>query len=227
MRPSDRCVDLHRRGRRARYCGGARAAGERGGRPCPSRLASRRWSLLLGAVKRVGTLGALLACAAALMAATGADAPAPRAGGPQEVDGRRGGVQPADAAAARRAAGQARRARLRHGHRARGSHRHRVPLRKPHAAPPAHPRSLPDALRAAQRDGHQARGDHRPARRRLLRDAVTSPRAATSIALDSRPSDAIALAIRAKAPVLVEERVFEKSERIDARADRRPRGPRI
>lgn len=32
--------------------------------------------------------------------------------------------------------------------------------------------------------------------------------------LDSRPSDAIALAIRAKAPVYVEERVFEKSERL-------------
>jgi len=30
--------------------------------------------------------------------------------------------------------------------------------------------------------------------------------------LDSRPSDAIALAIRAKAPVLVEDRVFDKSE---------------
>jgi len=32
--------------------------------------------------------------------------------------------------------------------------------------------------------------------------------------LDSRPSDAIALAIRAKAPVFVEDRVFEKSERL-------------
>lgn len=32
------------------------------------------------------------------------------------------------------------------------------------------------------------------------------------IQLDSRPSDAIALAIRAKAPVLVEDRVFEKSD---------------
>jgi uncharacterized protein len=31
------------------------------------------------------------------------------------------------------------------------------------------------------------------------------------MALDSRPSDAIALAIRAKAPVLVEDRVFEKA----------------
>jgi uncharacterized protein len=31
------------------------------------------------------------------------------------------------------------------------------------------------------------------------------------LVLDARPSDAIALAIRAKAPVLVEERVFEKS----------------
>jgi bifunctional DNase/RNase len=30
--------------------------------------------------------------------------------------------------------------------------------------------------------------------------------------LDARPSDAIALAIRAKAPVLVEDRVFDKSE---------------
>src|SRR5207244_13301303 len=32
--------------------------------------------------------------------------------------------------------------------------------------------------------------------------------------LDSRPSDAIALAIRAKAPVFAEDRVFEKSERL-------------
>jgi hypothetical protein len=32
------------------------------------------------------------------------------------------------------------------------------------------------------------------------------------IQLDSRPSDAIALAVRAKAPVLVEDRVFDKSE---------------
>ena len=32
--------------------------------------------------------------------------------------------------------------------------------------------------------------------------------------LDSRPSDAIALAIRAKAPVFAEERVFDKSERL-------------
>ena len=43
--------------------------------------------------------------------------------------------------------------------------------------------------------------------------------------LDSRPSDAIALAIRAKAPVYVEERVFDKAEQ----ATPRPRGaaPRI
>ena len=32
--------------------------------------------------------------------------------------------------------------------------------------------------------------------------------------LDSRPSDAIALALRAKAPVFAEDRVFEKSERL-------------
>ena len=46
-----------------------------------------------------------------------------------------------------------------------------------------------------------------------------------SLALDARPSDAIALAIRAGAPVLVEERVFEKSER--APAPPPPSGPRI
>jgi bifunctional DNase/RNase len=39
--------------------------------------------------------------------------------------------------------------------------------------------------------------------------------------LDSRPSDAIALAIRAKAPVLVEDRVFDKGG-AEAPAGRRP-----
>src|SRR5262245_9775232 len=43
------------------------------------------------------------------------------------------------------------------------------------------------------------------------------------IQLDSRPSDAIALAVRAKAPVLVEDRVFEKSELLPTQ----PSGPRI
>ena len=38
----------------------------------------------------------------------------------------------------------------------------------------------------------------------------------TEMQLDSRPSDAIALAIRAKAPVLVEDRVFDKSELLPA-----------
>jgi len=42
--------------------------------------------------------------------------------------------------------------------------------------------------------------------------------------LDSRPSDSIALAIRAKAPVFVEERVFDKTERI---APGLAPGPRI
>ncbi len=36
----------------------------------------------------------------------------------------------------------------------------------------------------------------------------------TPMELDSRPSDAIALAVRAKVPVFAEDRVFEKSERI-------------
>jgi len=38
--------------------------------------------------------------------------------------------------------------------------------------------------------------------------------AGTEIELDSRPSDAIALALRAKAPVLVEDRVFDKAEKL-------------
>jgi bifunctional DNase/RNase len=36
----------------------------------------------------------------------------------------------------------------------------------------------------------------------------------TPMELDSRPSDAIALAIRAKAPILVEDRVFDRAERV-------------
>jgi hypothetical protein len=42
------------------------------------------------------------------------------------------------------------------------------------------------------------------------------------LVLDSRPSDAIALAIRARAPVLVEDRVFEKAGALEA-----PRRPAI
>jgi uncharacterized protein len=38
----------------------------------------------------------------------------------------------------------------------------------------------------------------------------------TTLELDSRPSDAIALAIRAKAPVFAEDRVFDKAERLPA-----------
>jgi bifunctional DNase/RNase len=46
--------------------------------------------------------------------------------------------------------------------------------------------------------------------------------------LDSRPSDAIALAVRAKGPVYVEERVFEKSGRLpSAPAPAGPSGPKI
>ena len=45
--------------------------------------------------------------------------------------------------------------------------------------------------------------------------------AGTTFTLDSRPSDAIALAIRAKVPVLVEDRVFDKAGSLGAP------GPRI
>jgi uncharacterized protein len=42
------------------------------------------------------------------------------------------------------------------------------------------------------------------------------------LALDSRPSDAIALAIRAKAPVLIEDRVFDKGGSVEGQPARRP-----
>ncbi len=45
---------------------------------------------------------------------------------------------------------------------------------------------------------------------------------ASEFQLDARPSDAIALAIRAKVPVLVEDRVFERSA-----SPQPPRGPSI
>jgi bifunctional DNase/RNase len=44
----------------------------------------------------------------------------------------------------------------------------------------------------------------------------------TAMTLDSRPSDAIALAIRAKAPVLVEDRVFERGTAPAAPGPRKP-----
>jgi bifunctional DNase/RNase len=44
----------------------------------------------------------------------------------------------------------------------------------------------------------------------------------SEMTLDSRPSDAIALAIRAKAPVLVEDRVFERGGMPEKPAERRP-----
>jgi hypothetical protein len=51
--------------------------------------------------------------------------------------------------------------------------------------------------------------------------SVTVQAGANPIQLDARPSDAIALAIRAKVPVLVEGRVFDKSELLSP-APRRP-----
>ena len=40
------------------------------------------------------------------------------------------------------------------------------------------------------------------------------------LAIDSRPSDAIALALRTKAPILVEERVIDNAKTVDYTADR-------
>jgi uncharacterized protein len=47
----------------------------------------------------------------------------------------------------------------------------------------------------------------------------------TVLELDSRPSDAIALAIRAKAPILVEDRVFDRAGRVPGAPS--GSGPRI
>jgi bifunctional DNase/RNase len=41
-----------------------------------------------------------------------------------------------------------------------------------------------------------------------------------SVAVDARPSDAIALALRTKAPIFVEERVIETAKPLDATADK-------
>ena len=41
-----------------------------------------------------------------------------------------------------------------------------------------------------------------------------------SVAVDARPSDAIALALRTKAPIFVEERVIENAKPLDATADK-------
>jgi uncharacterized protein len=42
------------------------------------------------------------------------------------------------------------------------------------------------------------------------------------LAIDARPSDAIALALRARVPILVEDRVFEKAERIPPKGGSAP-----
>jgi uncharacterized protein len=44
----------------------------------------------------------------------------------------------------------------------------------------------------------------------------------TPLTIDARPSDAIALALRARVPILVEERVFEKAERIPSKGASAP-----
>ncbi|HYB43460.1 MAG TPA: bifunctional nuclease family protein [Candidatus Methylomirabilis sp.] len=47
--------------------------------------------------------------------------------------------------------------------------------------------------------------------------------AGTPMELDSRPSDAIALAVRAKAPIYAEDRVFEKADRLPLGPESGPR----
>jgi bifunctional DNase/RNase len=42
------------------------------------------------------------------------------------------------------------------------------------------------------------------------------------LTIDSRPSDAIALALRARVPILVEDRVFEKADRLPSKGGAKP-----
>ena len=44
----------------------------------------------------------------------------------------------------------------------------------------------------------------------------------TRLTIDSRPSDAIALALRARVPILVEDRVFDKAERLQPKGGSTP-----
>ena len=74
-------------------------------------------------------------------------------------------------------------------------------------------------------------GDLRASLRRIvvtdLRDDVFYAQlhleaAGTRFTIDSRPSDAIALALRARVPILVEERVFEKADRLVPKGGSKP-----
>ncbi len=187
---------------------------------------ARAIGVLPGAARRVGTIGVLLICAAALLAATGkTDTPAPKTGGPQEAEvlgllvhpdtqqplvvmqGKRDRRTFAMAIGPAEATGIA------------------VPLRK--MTPP---RPLTHDLFLT------LFGRLNVAVKRVvitdLRDNVYYATlflsaGGSEMSLDSCPSDAIALAIRAKAPVFVEERVFEKSERIDPSPSDPSSGPRI
>jgi hypothetical protein len=74
-------------------------------------------------------------------------------------------------------------------------------------------------------------GDLRASLRRIvvtdLRDDVFYAQlhleaAGARFTIDSRPSDAIALALRARVPILVEERVFEKADRLVPKGGSKP-----
>ena len=74
-------------------------------------------------------------------------------------------------------------------------------------------------------------GDLRASLRRIvvtdLRDDVFYAQlhleaAGTRFTIDSRPSDAIALALRARVPILVEERVFDKADRLVPKGGSKP-----
>lgn len=167
-------------------------------------MTGRRW---------IATLGLMLVCGAGLVAATGkAEAPAPKATGAQEVEvlgllahpqtqqptvvlqGKRDGRTFAMVIGAAEATGIA------------------LPLRN---LTPPRPLTHDLFLTLFGRlNVSVKRAVITDLRDDVYYATVYLTAQGAEMSLDSRPSDAIALAIRAKVPVYVEDRVFEKSERL-------------
>ena len=126
-------------------------------------------------------------------------------------DGRR--ARPEHPAADRPPPGEARPPAARAGDRAvRGQRdRHRAPGRD--AAAPADARPVPECARRPPRVRSSASWSPIFATTSSTPSCTWRPRG-RALTIDSRPSDAIALALRARVPILVEDRVFEKAERI-------------
>ena len=135
----------------------------------------------------------------------------PRPPGPQEAGVVGLFLDSTEPPAHPRPPGQARPAELRHGDRRRGGDGHRL-SRSRIASPPrplTHDLFLTLFGRLKVTVTRVVITDLKDG---IYYATVVLDAGGTEMQLDSRPSDAIALAIRAKAPVLVEDRVFDKSD---------------